>query len=469
MPISFACGCGKQLRAKDELAGKKTKCPECGSILTIPAPPQTTVDEDDVASFLAQPAQKAPQDVTPPPDEYAVAGPGDAPTPPDRYARAASKPVSAFAPAPRKTENERPRKSARVFPETESSGVSIGEYGYWLLLFALIPLVFSLLSSEQESLEDRIAATVEAATPEQAARIEAVLENENATMRELLNATPEGKLAGAHLSHFSYVHWAYAGVATTGFLLLILLMFSVERSQPLHLLGIGLFTGTVGIVFLFAVQLCSHINIGRIRGRGVITVILIILALIGLSYRSAHDPNSNFLLSALGYTFGVGLCEELTKALPLLLYFRRFATMGWRGACLWGLASGIGFGVSEGIMYSGDMYNGLSGPGIYVVRFVSCVALHAMWAGAVGITIARTQRVYEQAEDWAGLGLYILRVLAVPMVLHGFYDTLLKKDMNVWALVVALVSFAWFAFQIERARGDFPEAGLGHMRKRQAG
>ena len=160
---------------------------------------------------------------------------------------------------------------------------------------------------------------------------------------------------------------------TTGFLLLILLMFSVERSNPLHLLGIGLFTGTVGIVFLFAVQFCSQIDIRSIRARGWFGLILLILALIGLSYRSALDEDSNFLLSAIGFTFGVGLCEELTKAIPLLFYYKRFATMGWRGACSWGLASGIGFGVSEGIMYSADSYNGVSGPGIYVVRFVSCV------------------------------------------------------------------------------------------------
>jgi len=242
-------------------------------------------------------------------------------------------------------------------------------------------------------------------------------------------------------------------------------MFSVERAKPLHLLGIGLFTGTVGIVFLFAVQFCSQIRLTSIRGRGVFALILLILALIGLSYRSALDEDSNFFLSAVGYTFGVGLCEELTKAIPLLFYYKRDALMGWRGACLWGLASGIGFGVSEGIMYSADSYNGISGAGIYVVRFVSCVALHAMWAGAVAIAIERTRDAYEAVEDWMGFGLYILRVLAVPMFLHGFYDTLLKKDMNAWALVVALASFGWFAFQIERARGQAPESGIETRRR----
>jgi multidrug resistance efflux pump len=36
MPISFACECGKQLNAKDELAGKRVKCPACQEILMVP-------------------------------------------------------------------------------------------------------------------------------------------------------------------------------------------------------------------------------------------------------------------------------------------------------------------------------------------------------------------------------------------------------------------------------------------------
>jgi hypothetical protein len=45
---------------------------------------------------------------------------------------------------------------------------------------------------------------------------------------------------------------------------------------------------------------------------------------------------------------------------------------------LWGMASGIGFGIAEGIMYSGRYYNGVAGADIHYVRFLSCVALHAI-------------------------------------------------------------------------------------------
>ena len=37
MSIAFNCSCGRTLRANPELVGKKTKCPGCGNVLTIPA------------------------------------------------------------------------------------------------------------------------------------------------------------------------------------------------------------------------------------------------------------------------------------------------------------------------------------------------------------------------------------------------------------------------------------------------
>jgi RsiW-degrading membrane proteinase PrsW (M82 family) len=245
-----------------------------------------------------------------------------------------------------------------------------------------------------------------------------------------------------------------------------MLFFSVERSHPAHLFGVGLFTGTVGIIFLFIVQFCAQFRLNRIGGRGWFALLMLIFTFIGWSYSSALDPESSFLLSAFGFTFGVGLCEEFTKAIPLFFYFQRDAKMGWRWACLWGLASGIGFGVSEGVMYSARYYNGISGPDIYVVRFISCVALHAMWSASVGIAIARNLEAYERVEDAGHFGLFMLRIIAVPMVLHGFYDTLLKKDMNGWALAVALASFGWLAMQIELARATHPHAGIRAKRSK---
>ena len=334
------------------------------------------------------------------------------------------------------------------------------EYSYLLLALALIPLVVSLLGQEAPlDLQERFARTIAAAPPEEQKRIETALAQDSIDLEEAIAAMPGNRLFGAHLARDTSIHWIYAAIATTGFLLLLSLCFSVERAHPVHLLGVGLFTATAGILFLLLVQFCAMIRLGGIRGGGVVMIIWLIMMFIGWSYESANDPETGFLLSAFGFTFGVGLCEEFTKAIPMFFWFRRFSEVGWRGACLWGLASGIGFGISEGVMYSTRYYNGISGGDIYLVRFVSCVALHAMWAGSVGIAIARHIDEYEEIDDAAGFGLFAVKVMAVPMVLHGFYDTLLKKDMNAWALGVAVLSFAWLAWHIELARRERPVGG----------
>ncbi len=55
MPIAVTCSCGKKFAAKDALAGKRVKCPECGEPLEIPRPGQTQ------ASKSAKPAAQAPK------------------------------------------------------------------------------------------------------------------------------------------------------------------------------------------------------------------------------------------------------------------------------------------------------------------------------------------------------------------------------------------------------------------------
>lgn len=56
MPISFACRCGKKFQVKDDWAGKKSKCPACGAVLTIPAPAAKTTapPESNLKDLLAE-------------------------------------------------------------------------------------------------------------------------------------------------------------------------------------------------------------------------------------------------------------------------------------------------------------------------------------------------------------------------------------------------------------------------------
>ena len=144
--------------------------------------------------------------------------------------------------------------------------------------------------------------------------------------------------------------------------------------------------------------------------------------------------------------------------LPLLIMARRQAALDARGLALLGLATGIGFGVSEGIMYSSDYYNGISGGLIYVVRFVSCVALHAVWSAGCALVLWGTQAEIDAIDSWHEWPLPVLKILGISMVLHGAYDTFLKRDLEIFALLVAIASFVWFFRLYERVVAD--ERGL---------
>jgi RsiW-degrading membrane proteinase PrsW (M82 family) len=181
-----------------------------------------------------------------------------------------------------------------------------------------------------------------------------------------------------------------------------------------------------------------------------------IVKFIGFSYRAALDPENGFILSMIGYTFGVGFCEEICKLLPGLWHFKRTAKLDLSGAVVWGLASGIGFGVSEGIMYSSEHYNGITQGGIYLVRFVSCVALHAIWSGFSSVLLWKWQADLDGIERWYGWFIPLFKMAGVSMLLHGFYDTALKKDHEFLALLAAVLSFAAFFWLYERVKKDEP-------------
>jgi RsiW-degrading membrane proteinase PrsW (M82 family) len=415
MPIEVSCECGGRFRARDELAGRAVKCPRCGRPLTIPSATFELADEPPPEAVYR--VRTAPASAT------------------------SSFPVQPAAPA---AMAYRPRASA--------GGRPVREWLYLALALTLIPLLWSTFHSEKLTLEERVMQTIKA-HPESEDRVVEVMERKDATFPELFAALPGHRLEGALLAYGSKVHWLYALIAAGVFFGLALLMLPAASTKPLHVFYTGLFTGTAGVLLLLGVQLIASGMRGRIIiPRSIVGLIFLILKGIQLSYDAANDPDTNFFLSAMGFTFGVGLCEELCKALPLLWYYRRHARLDWRGACLWGFLSGVGFGLSEAIMYSGDQYNGFAAGSTYLVRFISCVGLHGIWAAAAGIFIYKHQNLIQDAESWYGVLLNSAILVSVPMVLHGFYDTMLKKDMNTAALCVAVISFAWLVFQVEQAR-----------------
>ena len=67
MAISVKCACGKQLRAKDEAAGRTAKCPGCGNPVTFPALAVQVEDNPFVDPMWTRPPEAPPEPPEPPP------------------------------------------------------------------------------------------------------------------------------------------------------------------------------------------------------------------------------------------------------------------------------------------------------------------------------------------------------------------------------------------------------------------
>ena len=172
---------------------------------------------------------------------------------------------------------------------------------------------------------------------------------------------------------------------------------------------------------------------------------------IGLWYIAALSPDAPFGPSLLGFVLGVGVCEEITKCIPVLWKLRH-EYIGWREACLIGMASGAGFGVSEGIYYCSNYYNGIVGLETYLVRFASSCGLHVMLSGACGILIFRKQKHLAEWRDPFDWMLTMTAIMLVPIFLHGLFDTLLKKQWDGAALACWIACFVWLWWLIRDSR-----------------
>jgi RsiW-degrading membrane proteinase PrsW (M82 family) len=480
MPLAVRCSaCGKGHNAPDRAAGRTVACMACGAAMQIPQPEPPAESAYSLVSLL--------DDV--PAIERPAAAPKAATTSPPSI-------QSLAQPFQPKT------KSAGTSGLLATSRSSVWHRQlHWLLGLALIPLVVLLLtkSPEEASFIERLYDTVKetqptevaeagdaTAMPDEASSTETAetgnaaetaeadaeidtakwplppnqaeadeSSEEVASLDDILALLPGERLSGAFLARSSIAHWFMAALATILYMAFFMFLATDGSAKPLEVLAVGMFTATIGVGFLLAVQFLATAFEGSIViGFNIVTLVFYLLKLIGLSYSAAANPENGFFISFVGFTLGVGLCEECVKAFPLFWFRDTLRGSAWRGLFIWGLASGAGFGIAEGIIYSSAYYNGISGPGIYLVRFLSCVALHAIWSGSVAVFLYERRDSFDHCDDWYEWIVPSLIVIAVPAVLHGLYDTCLKKDFNGSALLVALASFAYLAFLFRRLQVD---------------
>ncbi len=140
-----------------------------------------------------------------------------------------------------------------------------------------------------------------------------------------------------------------------------------------------------------------------------------------------------FPIDTLGYVFGVGLTEETVKILPLLyLAWKAKEPLVPQTLVFYGLISGIAFGVYEGVEYQIEVNSQAdysTSHYLNILRLTSLPFLHAVWCGIGGYFLAFA-KLYPRYR----FSLYIL-MIAVPMLLHGLYDTFISSGNVIFTLL----------------------------------
>lgn len=149
----------------------------------------------------------------------------------------------------------------------------------------------------------------------------------------------------------------------------------------------------------------------------------------------------------------IGFPEELTKALVLFAIWRFAGIPPLRAFVFYGLLSGLGFGIKEGVQYESTVYLKAAGHDAIayylqsVLRMTSLPFFHATWTGIAAYLIWFAARVPS-----ARAGLIVLAVL-VPATFHGLYDAFVGRG-GPWpfaALVVAGTSISLLGIYLASA------------------
>jgi RsiW-degrading membrane proteinase PrsW (M82 family) len=226
------------------------------------------------------------------------------------------------------------------------------------------------------------------------------------------------------------MHSSNAGHATVGFAVyfaaiwffVVRALVKPEAVSPWRLVGIVLFTPLVGLGMVLALE-------GSLFGT---------------------SP------SVFSYIFGVGLPEELAKALPVFLFvfLARQLHLPPRTYLYLGAVSGLAFGAVEAVHLSSNYANGMPWDSVstltgYVWRLVTDPVVHACWAGisCYFIGLASVHRNKQVPLIAFGLG--------AAALLHGVFDFTAANWLQVAILAFSLFVFVGYVLSAERIANDY--------------
>jgi RsiW-degrading membrane proteinase PrsW (M82 family) len=149
-------------------------------------------------------------------------------------------------------------------------------------------------------------------------------------------------------------------------------------------------------------------------------------------YKLTSEGNS-FISRIIGFTFGVGVFEESVKLISVYLLVRKSKEpLLPQTMVFYGLISGIGFGVFEGVIYQLGVNSQLDYSTSFflnIARLTSLPFLHAIWSGISSYFLA-----FSFLYPTNRYSMWVIAI-AIPSLLHGLYDTF------TWSLPGLFVSY----------------------------
>ena len=156
-------------------------------------------------------------------------------------------------------------------------------------------------------------------------------------------------------------------------------------------------------------------------------------------YRLIEEGNS-FVNQVIGFVLGVGIFEELVKLLPVY-FFLKYSKEPLlpQTVVFYGLISGIGFGVFEGVIYQINVNSKLDYNTSFfmnIARLTSLPFLHAVWTGISSYFIS-----FSFLYPIKRYSMWLLAIF-IPALLHGLYDVF------TWSLIGLFIAYLGVALLI---------------------
>lgn len=186
------------------------------------------------------------------------------------------------------------------------------------------------------------------------------------------------------------------------------------------------FSGLWGVFFYYLFktpQVETRFAVLAFFATGIVSipVLLLIQNIPPWTYLYALVESPSFLAKLAGFVFAVGVHEELCKAAILfVLVSRPGQLLIPQTVVFYGMMSGLGFGIYEGVNYQMTVNRQAGVDEAYflnIARLTSLPFLHAVWTGIAGYFIS-----FAALHAGKRYGLWLLAI-CIPATLHGVYNT----------------------------------------------